>query len=68
MEYLKDYHESNLLYTEEGILNYRKGGYHPVTLGDTFKNERYKIHHKLGFGASSTVWLAEDTQYVTYRS
>ncbi|KAJ6027408.1 uncharacterized protein N7446_003998 [Penicillium canescens] len=35
-------------------------GYHPVNIGDTFKNGRYKIHHKLGWGGFSTVWLAKD--------
>ncbi|KAJ5334685.1 hypothetical protein N7452_007088 [Penicillium brevicompactum] len=53
---------SNLLYTQESIPKYRTGGYHPVTLGDTFKNERYKVYHKLGWGGYSTVWLVKDTQ------
>ncbi|KAJ5336345.1 uncharacterized protein N7506_004367 [Penicillium brevicompactum] len=53
---------SNLLYTQESIPKYRPGGYHPVTLGDTFKNERYKVYHKLGWGGHSTVWLVKDNQ------
>jgi serine/threonine protein kinase len=48
-----------------GTVPKHTGGYHPVCLGDTFKNGRYKIHHKLGFGGFSTVWLAEDNKYVT---
>ncbi|KAH6846962.1 kinase-like domain-containing protein [Chaetomium sp. MPI-CAGE-AT-0009] len=39
---------------------YRPGGFHPVCLGDTFKDGRYKVYHKLGWGGFSTVWLARD--------
>ena len=60
---VKQYHESNLLHTQESLLMYRDGGFHPVCLGDTFGNDRYKVHHKLGFGGFSTVWLAEDQKY-----
>ena len=63
MNELEIYCQSNLLYTQENTLRYRKGGYHPVCLGDTFRNNRYKIQHKLGWGGFSTVWLAEDTKY-----
>ncbi|KAJ5522860.1 uncharacterized protein N7503_006535 [Penicillium pulvis] len=52
--------QSNLLYTQESLSRYQPGGYHPVNLGDTFKDDRYKIHHKLGWGGFSTVWLAKD--------
>ena len=52
--------QSNLLYTQEPLSRYQSGGYHPVSLGDTFKNGRYKIQHKLGWGGFSTVWLAKD--------
>ncbi|KAJ5781209.1 hypothetical protein N7457_006369 [Penicillium paradoxum] len=48
------YCQSNLLHTQESLLKYQPGGYHPVNLGDTFKNDRYKIHHKLGWGGFST--------------
>jgi serine/threonine-protein kinase SRPK3 len=52
----------------EDMRFYRPGGYHPVHLGDTFSTcpspnshqRRYRILHKLGFGAFSTVWLAQD--------
>ncbi|KAJ5211238.1 hypothetical protein N7472_001377 [Penicillium cf. griseofulvum] len=54
------YCESNLLHTQESLSRYRPGGYHPVILGDTFDNDRYKIYHKLGWGGFSTVWLAKD--------
>ncbi|KOS38318.1 hypothetical protein ACN38_g10875 [Penicillium nordicum] len=52
--------QNNLLYTQEPLSKYKPGGYHPVALGDTFKNGRYEIHHKLGYGGFSTVWLARD--------
>src|SRR5271169_3054964 len=47
---------------EENILmNYCPGVYHPVRLGDTFKDGRYTVIQKLGFGVYSTVWLCRDT-------
>ncbi|KAK5042850.1 hypothetical protein LTR84_012443 [Exophiala bonariae] len=62
MEKIYDlYGTSNLLlFNEESILDYEPGGYHPVVLGDTLKNGRYKIYHKLGHGGFSTVWVARD--------
>lgn len=42
----------------EDVQMYAPGGFHPISLGDTLANGRYKILHKLGFGSSSTVWLA----------
>jgi serine/threonine-protein kinase SRPK3 len=60
MEDLSIYRQSNLLYNQENLSRYRPGGYHSVCLGDTFKDGRYEIHHKLGWGGSSTVWLAKD--------
>ncbi|KAL9125156.1 MAG: hypothetical protein Q9217_005595 [Psora testacea] len=44
----------------EPLERYRKGGYHPTHMGDTFKDGRYKIIHKLGWGGYATVWLATD--------
>ncbi|KAH7309688.1 serine protein kinase [Stachybotrys elegans] len=45
----------------EWVEKYRPGGYHPVNLGDTFKDGQYKVIRKLGEGSYSTVWLAQDT-------
>jgi serine/threonine-protein kinase SRPK3 len=42
----------------EDLEHYRPGGFHPVCPGDTFNNDRYTVIHKLGYGGSSTVWLA----------
>lgn len=47
---------------DEGTEDYRRGGYHAVRIGDTFKNGRYVVQSKLGWGHFSTVWLAWDTQ------
>ncbi|KAF2150580.1 kinase-like protein [Myriangium duriaei CBS 260.36] len=54
--------ESVLLLEEEDALRYCPGGYHPVALGDTFKDGRYSVSRKLGHGGYSTVWLAWDRQ------
>jgi hypothetical protein len=43
--------------------DYHRGCYFPVKLGDTFKNGRYRVIHKLGWGGFATVWLARDMQY-----
>ena len=55
---------SNVLFEEEKFLDYRPGSFHPIALGDTLKDGRYKIHHKLGYGGFSTVWLARDHRYI----
>ena len=44
----------------EPLEQYRKGGYYLTHLGDRFKGGRYRILHKLGWGAYTTVWLAKD--------
>jgi hypothetical protein len=60
---LSQFCDSNLLHTQERLEKYTPGGYHPVTLGDLFHSERYKVSHKLGWGGFSTVWLAFDREY-----
>ncbi|KAG5723265.1 Protein kinase dsk1 [Termitomyces sp. T112] len=44
----------------ENIEEYYPGGYHPISIGDVFDQGRFRVLHKLGFGGSSTVWLARD--------
>ena len=44
---------------------YFPGGLHPIHIGDILNN-RYKILHKLGYGGSSTVWLARDHALQVY--
>lgn len=48
----------------ELLRRYRNGEYHPTHLGDTFKDGRYKILYKLGWGGFATVWLASDLKLV----
>lgn len=45
---------------EEDSEDYCKGGYHPVTVGEVFKDGKYKVVRKLGWGHFSTVWLSKD--------
>uniref|UniRef100_A0A6F7P4H2 non-specific serine/threonine protein kinase n=1 Tax=Haemonchus contortus TaxID=6289 RepID=A0A6F7P4H2_HAECO len=46
---------------QEDPRDYRRGGYHPVNIGDVF-NRRYHVIRKLGWGHFSTVWLCWDTK------
>ena len=50
---------------DEGIEDYKVGGYHAVHVGEIFLN-RYIIIQKLGWGNFSTVWLSRDVKYNTY--
>ena len=45
---------------EEDSEDYCKGGYHPVTIGEQFKDGKYTVVRKLGWGHFSTVWLSRD--------
>ncbi|KAJ6119072.1 protein kinase, partial [Penicillium samsonianum] len=51
--------------TEEADF-YSTGGFHPVSLGDTFNSGTYKVMRKLGYGQYSTVWLARDSKVQRY--
>lgn len=44
---------------EETIPDYVASRYYPVRLGEILQ-DRYQIVGKLGYGTSSTVWLARD--------
>lgn len=44
----------------EQMDRYRPGGYHPVVIGDVFK-DKYRVLNKLGNGVYATVWLVENT-------
>ena len=50
---------------DEGRSAYRKGGYHPVQVGDVFRGT-YEILCKLGWGHFSTVWLAQDRLHMRF--
>ena len=41
---------------------FHAGGYHPVKVGDLFRDGRYRVLSKLGWGHFSTVWLAWDAR------
>jgi serine/threonine-protein kinase SRPK3 len=43
----------------EPLERYALGGYHPVCIGDLFK-DRYHVVHTLGYGTFLTSWLAQD--------
>ncbi|KAI8945598.1 kinase-like domain-containing protein [Xylaria longipes] len=45
----------------EDIGRYVAGGYHPIHLGDRIgPDERFEIHHKLGYSDGCTMWLCLD--------
>ena len=62
---------------DEGIVDYKLGGYHPclhwVCIHDNFVTyfreviiNRYVIIEKVGWGHFSTVWLCKDLKHNTY--
>ncbi|XP_072992051.1 uncharacterized protein [Typha latifolia] len=57
---------SNYTSEDEGTEDYRRGGYHAVRIGDSFKQGTYVVQSKLGWGHFSTVWLAWDTIHSRY--
>ncbi|XP_010917701.2 uncharacterized protein [Elaeis guineensis] len=57
---------SNYTSEDEGTEDYRRGGYHAVRVGDSFKQGAYVVQSKLGWGHFSTVWLAWDTVHSRY--
>ena len=47
---------------EEDSEDYCKGGYHPVYVGEKYKEGKYVIVRKLGWGHFSTVWLSREVE------
>lgn len=47
---------------EEELPDYIADRFYPVRLGEVFQG-RYQTIAKLGFGSSSTIWLARDLRY-----
>jgi serine/threonine-protein kinase SRPK3 len=58
-----DHDDTYSLYSdeEEDMEDYKRGGYHYISVGDVFHEGRYVTLRKLGWGHFSTVWLARDT-------
>ena len=52
---------------EECLPDYLASRYYPVRLGEIIRDQ-YQVVGKLGYGASSTVWLARDLVYVRVSS
>lgn len=52
---------SSVALEEEQFEKFGKGIYYPVNIGDVFASG-YQVIGKLGFGVTSTVWLARDLQ------
>mmetsp|Transcript_10402 Transcript_10402/g.28742 ORF Transcript_10402/g.28742 Transcript_10402/m.28742 type:complete len:986 (+) Transcript_10402:337-3294(+) len=48
---------------EEGEDGYKPGGYHRVSVSETY-NQRYVVMKKLGWGHFSTVWMVNDKKAV----
>ncbi|KAK8100808.1 uncharacterized protein PG998_007790 [Apiospora kogelbergensis] len=51
----------------EDVEHYKKGGYHPVHLGDLL-DDRFEVFHKLGYGPDATVWLCLDNKTQDWRA
>lgn len=47
---------------EEMFDEFKAGDYYPVNIGDLFASDKYQVVGKLGFGSTSTVWLARNLQ------
>ncbi|KAK2796382.1 hypothetical protein FQN50_009572 [Emmonsiellopsis sp. PD_5] len=50
---------------EEKFPNYLAERYYPVSIGELFRS-RYQVITKLGYGATSTIWLCRDLQENRY--
>ncbi|MCJ1404769.1 hypothetical protein MMC11_007995 [Xylographa trunciseda] len=58
---------SNVPIEEERVHGYKPRNFYPVNPGDIFHG-KYEITAKLGYGSSSTVWLARDIKRQMWRS
>ncbi|KAK4521352.1 RNA binding protein, heterogenous nuclear RNP-K like protein [Mucor velutinosus] len=58
--YSDDYYMDEDEEEEEDRKDYCKGGYHPVHVGEKYKDGQYIVIRKLGWGHFSTVWLVKD--------
>lgn len=44
------------------VIGLISGGYHPVAIGERYRDGRYVVLQKLGWGHFSTVWLVQDVR------
>ncbi|GJC94785.1 hypothetical protein ColKHC_03611 [Colletotrichum higginsianum] len=51
---------------EEHLDEFKAGQYYPANIGDVY-DEKYQVLGKLGFGSTSTVWLARNLHYVALK-
>jgi serine/threonine-protein kinase SRPK3 len=63
--YGDDFFENNDSSEDEGMPDYKVGGYHAIHAGEILL-DRYVIIQKLGWGHFSTVWLTKDLKYDSY--
>lgn len=54
--------EPSLLVEEEKLPTYDRTNYYPMHIGD-IADGHYQVVAKLGYGGTSTVWLARDLKY-----
>lgn len=66
--YSTDTSDSSSAYSidNEPAHHYKKGGYHPASVGEMF-NSRYRLVRKLGWGVFSTVWMGYDYNTASFR-
>jgi len=53
----------NVVVEEEQWEELKAGHYYPVTIGQVF-DSKYQVLGKLGFGTTSTAWLARNLQSI----
>ncbi|KAK4237887.1 kinase domain-containing protein [Achaetomium macrosporum] len=56
----------SMVLEEEFFEAFKKGDFYPVDIGDLFASNKYQVVGKLGFGSTSTVWLARNLQKHSY--
>jgi serine/threonine-protein kinase SRPK3 len=49
----------NVILEEQQLDEFKRGVYYPVNIGDVYA-ARYQVVGELGFGVTSTAWLARD--------
>ena len=57
----------SVIVEEEQFDDFKTGQYYPVKIGDVYDG-KYQVLGKLGFGTTSTVWLARNLKYVLGKS